>query len=279
MSMVSNKLPPMTLHPTLIIFALLSIVTGTFIQFFIIFFIVFIHELGHFMAARFYKWEVRTVTLWLFGGVMETEEAIKSPKQELIVSLFGPVQHIFLYGFIFMLQELTAIPHPLIDQMYELNTLILLFNLLPIYPLDGGKLLFLGLSLFFPFRRAYQKLIIASFVIAMTMMIGQILLEKLSLSSLLLFLFLIIELYRYWQEEFYTFIRFLLQRLTAKFPQKTNSLAVEEDERLIEVFERFKLNRRYDIYLVGKGRMSEKRALSLYFYEHRYRETMGELFK
>src|SRR5690625_3648721 len=86
------------IHPILIIFMFIAFITGTFIQFFILFAIVFIHEIGHFIAAKFYNWNVHSIMLWVFGGVMKTDEGVNRPiKEDIIVTVAGPLQHLFIF--------------------------------------------------------------------------------------------------------------------------------------------------------------------------------------
>src|SRR5690625_7936854 len=76
------------LHPLLLLLILLSLLTGTFIQLFVILFIVLIHELGHYLAATYYKWRIDYIMLWFFGGVMKiVESSYRSFNVECIVLL------------------------------------------------------------------------------------------------------------------------------------------------------------------------------------------------
>src|SRR5690625_4827054 len=86
------------LHPLLLLLILLSLLTGTFIQLFIIFFIVLIHELGHYLTATYYKWRIDYIILLVFYGVIKTEKLFHiSIKEECIVTLAGIFQHIILF--------------------------------------------------------------------------------------------------------------------------------------------------------------------------------------
>src|SRR5690625_5700290 len=67
------------LHPTFWFLFVLSIMTGMFYHLSIVFVIVTWHELGHFFMAKYFNWQVRKITLWMFGGVMETDEHLNKP--------------------------------------------------------------------------------------------------------------------------------------------------------------------------------------------------------
>src|SRR5690625_4982829 len=131
------------LHPLLLLLILLSLLTGTFIQLFIILFIVLIHELGHYLAATYYKWRIDYIMLWVFGGVMKTDESSqRSIKEECIVTLAGPFQHIILFFVLTGLSVCQSFPELFLHQPLYNTEIILLFTLFPIYPLVVEKFFF-----------------------------------------------------------------------------------------------------------------------------------------
>src|SRR5690625_1231766 len=128
------------IHPLLIIIGLISLLTGTFVDLSIILLIVLFHEFGHYVAAYHFKWRIHSIVLWIFGGVMKTDEyGSKSIKEELIVTLAGPFQHIIIYLIIAILSFQPILPHSIVYLIFYYNSIILLFNLLPICPLVGEK--------------------------------------------------------------------------------------------------------------------------------------------
>src|SRR5699024_12159201 len=77
-------------------------------------------------------------------------------KEDFIVKVAVPLQHFFMFAVIYGYSYIDIIPTSLVQTAFYFNWLLLLFNLLPIYPLDGGKLLFYILSLFLPYKKAHQ---------------------------------------------------------------------------------------------------------------------------
>ncbi|MDY0396867.1 site-2 protease family protein [Virgibacillus halophilus] len=151
---IIKRLPPVHIHPTLYIFMGIAFLTGTFVQLFILFSVVIFHELGHYFMALRFKWRVQRVMIWVFGGVMETEEHSNKPvKEDMLVTLAGPFQHLIIYGLLYLCAAGDYLPRVYIEEIATYNTFILLFNLLPIWPLDGGKLLFCLFSIVFPYQR------------------------------------------------------------------------------------------------------------------------------
>ena len=121
---------------------------------------VLAHELAHSIAARAYGIPVRHITLMLFGGVANIQRDPPSPKAEFLITAVGPVTSIFL-GFFFLFaaglvtrsMALEAVQEPtaVMAQLGPITTLILwlgpvnlllgFFNLIPGFPLDGGRIL------------------------------------------------------------------------------------------------------------------------------------------
>src|SRR5690625_7196786 len=119
------------LHPLLILFIFLSIITGTFIQLFIILLIVLIHELGHYIAAAYFKWRIDYIMLWVFGGVMKTDESTHhSIKEECIVTLAGPMQHLFIFFVLYLFSFFSILLVFILFDSYFFNGFSLLFYLL-----------------------------------------------------------------------------------------------------------------------------------------------------
>lgn len=267
-------------HPTLILFFVIAFITGTFIQFAIIISIVLIHELGHFVAARYFKWRINSVVLWAFGGVMITDEQESRPiKEEVIVTLAGPFQHVIIFVLIQILTYFNLFTSNILDTASFFNVIILLFNLLPIYPLDGGKLCKSLLSLFVPFRSCYQYVLIFSWITCLSIIVLQITILPFTFSALFIMIFLIIEIYRHWKNEYITFIRFLLNRLAnEQRPKKIARLYVSEDDRLIDLFNQFKRNVFYYIYITPDHYVSETDSLKRYFYDKKHSETVKEIY-
>jgi len=157
--MRSKQRIQVSVHPLTWILAIISFITGQFIPFFLLMLLIVIHELGHVVAALWFKWEIKSVTFLPFGGKLEVNGILdRSVKEELIVVLSGPFQHLMI-GFICMifLQEWTYY-----SLVMMLNLQLLCFNLLPMWPLDGGRLLFLVFARITSFRSAIKHSLLLS---------------------------------------------------------------------------------------------------------------------
>ena len=117
----------------------------------LLFLCVLLHELGHVFAARYYGVQTRDVTLWPFGGISSMERMPEKPSQELIVALAGPAVNVVIAaGLLLWLgprlnpESLTQIQDPAVSLAAKLagaNIILVLFNMIPAFPMDGGRVL------------------------------------------------------------------------------------------------------------------------------------------
>lgn len=153
-----DVLTKISVHPLFWVIIVIGIFTARFKELLLLFCIVLIHELGHAFAAH-YNWRIKKIQLLPFGGVAELEEhGNKSLKEELVVVIAGPIQHIWMMAVGYMLFEAGWLHAELYYFFMWNNIIILAFNLLPIWPLDGGKVLFNVLSYRFPYLQAHEKM-------------------------------------------------------------------------------------------------------------------------
>lgn len=144
-----------SVHPLFVLVMMASVITGYFIELFTLFTIVFVHELGHVIAARSFGWRIREVKLLPFGGVAEVEEAGTMPsREEAIVAIAGPLQNVWMGAAAWLFGLLGWWSPEWSEYVWQANAMIGLFNLLPILPLDGGKLLHAWLSRMFTFHQS-----------------------------------------------------------------------------------------------------------------------------
>lgn len=142
----------LSLHPLFIIIMLLSVFTGQFLELLTLFTIVFIHELGHVAAALLAGITVRSVQLLPFGGVAVMEDHGRlTAFREIGIALAGPLQNAVMIGLALAAGQAGVGNPEFISYFIHANAMIALFNLLPVLPLDGGKVLQAAFSLLFPY--------------------------------------------------------------------------------------------------------------------------------
>lgn len=103
---------------------------------------VLLHELGHSLVALRYKLPVKSITLYIFGGVSEISSDPKSPMQEFVIAFVGPFTSLVLGGIFYVAQLIFKDVAPLYAMTKYLafiNIILGVFNLIPGFPLDGGR--------------------------------------------------------------------------------------------------------------------------------------------
>ncbi|WP_337019047.1 site-2 protease family protein [Oceanobacillus massiliensis] len=280
-----KQMPSIHIHPVLYAFIAISFVTGTFLELFIIFFLVLFHELGHFTAASMFKWRIRNIVLWVFGGVVDTEEhGNKSIKEEAIVTLAGPFQHLIIFFLCLFLELFQFIPASILELVLYYNTMLLFFNLIPVWPLDGGKLLLLITSAFLPYKKSYHFTILFSMITIVSVVLIQLLFFPFTLSSFLIWIFLFMENRTDWKQRFYVFMRFLLRRYEGDSAiKKVVPVTVASESTFMDVFSKFRREKKHPVYIIypNNERISidENDCLRSYFYDKNYHHTVGETFQ
>lgn len=116
-----------------------------------IFLCVILHEFGHALMARRYGIATRDIILLPIGGVARLEKMPSQPIQELWVALAGPAVNIVivlaLYAWLKLtaawapFQSLTVTTGPLLERLMAVNIFMIAFNMLPAFPMDGGRVL------------------------------------------------------------------------------------------------------------------------------------------
>lgn len=106
--------------------------------------IVILHELGHALAARHYKIGTRDITLYPIGGIARLDGMPSRPRHEMVVAAAGPAVNFVLAGAAWLVAPALAgwpISQFLLSQFLTFNLGLGLFNLLPAFPMDGGRIL------------------------------------------------------------------------------------------------------------------------------------------
>ena len=116
-----------------------------------VFGIVILHELGHALAARYYGIPTKDITLLPIGGVARLQRMPDKPVQELVVALAGPAVNVILavlFGAIVLLRGTSPDPEQaltfqfdLMRELFLINVGLVFFNMLPAFPMDGGRVL------------------------------------------------------------------------------------------------------------------------------------------
>jgi Zn-dependent protease/CBS domain-containing protein len=132
----------------------------------LLFLCVLLHELGHVFAAKRYGVNTRDVTLWFFGGIASLEHIPERPMEEFVIAIAGPLVNVVIavalilfLGAGFDPDDLSRMQDPGISMVAKLaaaNIFLVLFNLIPAFPMDGGRVLRALLAIRLGHARATQ---------------------------------------------------------------------------------------------------------------------------
>jgi Zn-dependent protease len=128
----------------------------------LLFICVLLHELGHSYVTQQFGHQIKSITLFVFGGASESEEIPKEPKKEISIAIIGPIVSIglgiFFYLLFFLVQQfdpslMVNIFQGMFGALSFYNLILAGFNLIPAFPIDGGRVLRAA----FATRMDYQK--------------------------------------------------------------------------------------------------------------------------
>lgn len=232
------------IHPFYYFFALISAFTGNFKNFLLFSIIIVVHEFGHFLMALLLKWKVEKVLILPFGGVTIFNEDLNRPMfEEFLILICGPLLQLV---FVFIFSDN--------NKLVSYSNIILLFNLLPIFPLDGSKFLNLFLNLFLSFKKSHLYTIYFSFIVILLVFFKY----DFSLMLLLILLFIFFKVVDEYENHNLIFNRFLLERYYKNFNFKKS--------RIIKSDNFNKMKRDYKHIFLDKGvYVTEKEMLKKRF--------------
>lgn len=253
-------------HPLFVLLMLLSVLTGRLAEMAALFFIVLLHELAHLLAALRFGWKVREVKLLPFGGVVETEEAGTVPvREEAIVAAAGPLYNALLSLIAWGLAETGLIDRLWGVDFARASGLIALFNLLPILPLDGGRLLQCWLSLRLPYHRALLRGARVSLLFSVLVTLGALCPPLLGglihLNLLAIGLFLVASNWTYMRNLPFVFLRFLVRRVersSGRIDEGTlaQPIVVSRQRELSHIVRLLMKERYHLVYMMDRGKIS-----------------------
>ncbi len=125
---------------------------------------VVLHEFGHALTAARFGIRTRDIVLYPIGGVARLERMPEDPRQELAVALAGPAVNVVIALALLLWLQLTDafvpvaevgwVHGPFVERLMVVNVFLVLFNLIPAFPMDGGRVLRAALAMRLPYARA-----------------------------------------------------------------------------------------------------------------------------
>lgn len=154
------KINNMEIKINLLLFPLVAIYVyfGYITEVSIILITVFTHEIIHLLTAQKLGFKIKELELFPFGGVGKLDSIIgPDPKIEIIISLAGPIINILL-AFLFRVIMEFFYKSLVLELLFKCNLYMGVFNLLPVFPLDGGRILRGLLSYIIGFKASTNRL-------------------------------------------------------------------------------------------------------------------------
>jgi stage IV sporulation protein FB len=154
------------IHPFTLLYIFVAYLSDNISAYLIALGVVCFHEMFHYVFAKRYHFKIIGVEILPFGAFLDLEDyGLHHVVEEMIVILAGPCSHLLLYVIIMFVGANTY--------ALAMNQLVLVFNILPIYPLDGSKMLLLCLCFFMDYQKAIQLQIKISILSLSVLMVTQ----------------------------------------------------------------------------------------------------------
>lgn len=225
---------------------------------FYIFLILTIHELAHIFIARLFHYPIEKVILYPFGLAAQIAYiGYGNLLQEALILIVGPFTHVIMpIGLAFLCHQ-GILSLPFYSYLLQINAALLVFNLLPIYPLDGGRLLQTFFHCFLPFKLANKATYLVSFL-GLLIFAESSLCQGISMWMLCVCFF--IQLFLAWRQLPYAALQFYHYRLL--HPTSYPPLFHEHQDLY---------RGRYNILKCQKGWLKEEAWLKAHFFTNKSR--------
>lgn len=158
------------IHPLTYILLFIAFLCGTFRNLLIIYIIVIVHELGHVMISYYLKFKIKEILILPFGGITKLDKCVNtSTDNELLLALGGILNQLILFIILFILFRLNILSYKTYGLFKYYNIILILFNLIPVIPLDGYSILKAILEKFLPFKKSFYITVAISIIILLVL--------------------------------------------------------------------------------------------------------------
>ncbi len=221
---------------------------------------VVLHELGHALTARRFGIKTRDITLLPIGGVARLERMPDEPRQELLVAIAGPAVNVAiatllavglgLAGQLRPMADVTRVGAGFLSQLLWINVFLVLFNMLPAFPMDGGRVLRSLLAFKLPYARATRIAATAGRAMAVLFGLAGLLLPNPFLVFIAIFVYLGAGAEAQMVE-----MRVALDGITVRDAMMTRFTALRDSATLGDAAEELLAGAQQDFPVVADGRL------------------------
>lgn len=231
------------------------VITGHFVNLIIFTSLIIIHEIGHIIISKILSYKIDKVIIYPYGGFVKLNTRINTKiENDLLVAISGIIMQSIYFGIIFFLYRNGIVREYIYSLFLLYHKSMLIFNLLPIYPLDGAKIVNLILSKYFSFNIANYISIVISLITVIFFLYSDI--YENNYSIILVIGVLMQNIYKFYKDISYIYNRFILERYLFKFNYK--------DKKVIKNINKMYKNRVHIFNDNGKL-MNEKEYISTFF--------------
>jgi len=200
-------------HYTYYIISISFLITGQFLNLLIFTSLIIVHELGHYIACLITRINVTKIIIYPYGGITKIDDIIDiNFSKELLISISGIVIQSLYFFIVYLLYNNYLIRDYTYNIFCNYHYSMLIFNLIPIYPLDGSKILNIIINKLFNFKLSNILLIIISIINMVVMSF----IYNLNYSYIMIIGVLVNYLYSYIKNINYLYNRFLLEKYLYK---------------------------------------------------------------
>lgn len=129
------------IHPTFLALVVLLGVSGLAAKGLLVFTLVILHEIAHTLAARSYGVKIHSVELYPYGGTAVLEDTFEGKgREETVIAFAGPALNLSLFLLLTLLHWEGLLAGVWVEEVIQINFWLFAFNLLPVLPLDGGRI-------------------------------------------------------------------------------------------------------------------------------------------
>lgn len=197
--------------------------------------------------SKILKWKTDKIYIYPLGGVFKLNDDINKPLfEELLIVIMGPLIQIIYFKILTLCE---------IKNISFFNYFLLIINLLPVYPLDGGKILNIIMSFYIPYRKSLNITLFISFITYIIVILFLCLYVN-SIIILVAYILISIKIYDEYKKKKYYFNKFLLERhlKNYRFPKIKYIKNIKDMYR-----------ERLHYFYIDNKVLSEKKYLDIYF--------------